>query len=461
MVAGLLLAAAAILVSTVFDEEALRARVQETTSETLGLEVSIGGPVSLSVWPTPGISAADIVLGTNAASVASLDAVRLDIALLPLFTGDLRIRHVNVDGADIELRRDDAGRLVIRDPERGEAQAAALPSVGFSAVSVRYLDEEGEARFRAAGCGGRLPNVAIPDGTGQDAPLRGLQIEGALRCTRIEAQEFRFSEVESELSVREDSVRLSSIALQLFEGAGSGEVEGDFSGDPPRWSLRLALDDFTVEEFLQALEPEARAEGRMDFSAEVSASGSDREALERSLEGRISLGGEGLTLYGSDLDERLEDYEATQRFGLADAGALFFAGPAGLVVTRGHEFVQLLRRDDGETEIRELRSEWTLSEGVAEPADVAAATARNRLAARGRIDYAGRRFEEFTLVLLDREGCAVMEQAVRGSFEDPQIEEPGAIEAVLGPLIDLVERGLEELVDEDCEVVYDGAVSHP
>jgi hypothetical protein len=461
LVAGLLLAAAAIVVSTVFDEEALRARFQETASKALGLEVNIGGPVRLAVWPTPNISAAEIELEVDGTPVARFDAARLDIALLPLFTGNLRIRHLQVDGADITLHRNGPVRLNFQRREQGEAQAAEMPATSFSDVSISYVDEAGEARMRASGCGGRLPNVAIAGDAGQEALLGRLHIEGTLRCAVIEAQELRFSDVESELSAREGRLRLQPIALRLFDGAGSGEVEGDFSDDLPRWSLRLVLGDYAVEQFLQALEPEARAEGRMDFRAELSASGSDRVALERSLEGRISMSGGPLTLYGGDLDRRLEDYEATRRFGLMDAGALFFAGPAGLVVTRGHEFVQLLRRDDGKTEFREVRSEWALSEGVAEPADVAVATARNRLAARGRIDYAGRRFDEFTVILLDREGCAVMEQSVYGSFEDPQIEEPGAIELILGPLIDLVERGLAELVDEDCEVVYDGAVTHP
>lgn len=459
--AGLLLAAAAaIVIVTVFDEDALRDRFHATASAALGLEVAIDGPMDLAIWPTPNISAADIVLEKDGAPIARFDAVRLDIALLPLLTGNLRIRHVNVDGADVELRRDAAGQLNFQGPERGEVQARDVPAASFSAISLSYADEGEEARLHASGCGGRLSSLAIAEDGGKTA-LGNLRGKGTLHCAVIEAQEFRFTNVEFALSAREGLLRLEPISLRLFDGDGSGRVEGDFSGDLPLWSLHLELEDFALEEFLRTLEPEARAEGSMYFRAELSARGNHREALERSLAGNVSLGGETLTLHGGDLDQRLADYEATQQFGLLDAGALFFAGPAGLVVTRGHEFAQLLRGDDGKTEFREVRSEWTVSEGVAEAADVAAATARNRLAARGRIDYAARGFDEFTVLLLDRQGCVVMEQSVHGSFEDPQIEEPGTIETVLGPLIELVERGLAELVDDDCEVVYDGAVAHP
>ncbi|MFU8895348.1 MAG: AsmA family protein [Gammaproteobacteria bacterium] len=457
---GLLLGAAAIVIVTVFDEDSLRDRFQATASDVLGLEVAIDGAMDLAIWPTPNISAADIVLEKDGAPIARFDAVRLDIALLPLLTGNLRIRHVNVDGADVEFRRDAAGQLNFQGPERGKVQARDVPATSFSAISVSYADEGEEARLHASGCGGRLSSVAIAEDNGKTV-LGNLRAKGTLHCAVIEAQEFRFTDVESELSAREGLLQLDPISLRLFDGEGSGRVEGDFSGDLPLWSLHLELENFALEQFLRALEPEARAEGSMYFRAELSARGNHREALERSLAGSVSLRGETLTLHGGDLDQRLADYEATRRFGLLDAGALFFAGPAGLVVTRGREFARLLRGDEGKTELREVRSEWTVSEGVAEAADVAAATARNRLAARGRIDYAARSFDEFTVLLLDRQGCIVMEQSVHGAFEDPQIEEPGAIETVLGPLIDLVERGVAELVDEDCEVVYDGAVAHP
>jgi len=90
-------------------------------------------------------------------------------------------------------------------------------------------------------------------------------------------------------------------------------------------------------------------------------------------------------------------------------------------------------------------SRWTLKDGVAHTEDVAAATRKNRLAARGKVDYAARRFAGLNIAMLDKRGCAVFEQAVTGSFDDPQVTEANPVETILGPLIDLVEKGIDQL----------------
>jgi len=213
--------------------------------------------------------------------------------------------------------------------------------------------------------------------------------------------------------------------------------------------------------FLQSIEPGGKGEGKMSLSAEFAAAGDGREAMERSLEGKVSLHGAALMLHGVDIDRRLSDYESTRTFGLADIGAVLFVGPIGLVATKGHDYARLLRAGEGTTEVRILVSEWSLREGKVHADDVAAATRKNRIAVLGGLDYAARSFDGLSIVLLDKQGCAVFAQAVTGSFSDPQVEEAGAIKTLLGPLIDLVEKGIGQLAGKECEVIYDGAVSAP
>jgi AsmA protein len=103
----------------------------------------------------------------------------------------------------------------------------------------------------------------------------------------------------------------------------------------------------------------------------------------------------------------------------------------------------------GTTEVGVLVSEWSVREGRAHADDVAAATRKNRIAVLGGLDYAARSFDGLRIVLLDKHGCAVLEQAVTGPFSDPQVEEPGAIETLLGPLFELVEKGIGQLAGKE------------
>ncbi|TVQ47143.1 MAG: AsmA family protein [Gammaproteobacteria bacterium] len=414
---AVLMVAAAVITSLV-DESALRAQLEQRGSAALGAELTIEGPVGLGLLPTPRLTAASVQLTSGGARVAEIEVIRLQLAVAPLFRGRVQVRRLELDGAEIRIVRDASGHYNFAIPEQTQTQAELPPTLSLTNSVIEVLNEASGARFE-------------------------------LSELRIEAQ------------VHEGQWTLEPVELVMFDGRGHGRGAADFSADVPTWSLEVQVDGFELEAALQALEPDARATGQMSFAAELSASGGAWEAIVDSLEGSVSLHGKTLTVQGTDLDARLADYDSTRRFGLLDVGAVLLAGPIGLVATKGTEFGRLLSAADGQTEFGEVISTWTIRGGVAEADDVAAATKENRLAARGRIDFSANRFDDLTIMLLDAQGCAVMEQAVTGPFSDPEIEEPGAIEAMLGPFTELLQRGIDQFTDEKCEVVYEGSVAHP
>ncbi|MCC5868715.1 MAG: AsmA family protein [Gammaproteobacteria bacterium] len=417
LLAVAVLAVASLVISAFVDDAALRAQIEGRASAALGMDVEIEGPVGLRLLPTPGVTAKSLQFVHGDSRVAQIERVRLQLAVAPLFVGRVELRRLVLDGADIRIVRDASGDFNVSFPGQAQAQLDLPPSVSFSGA-ISYLDE-----------------------------ASGRRIE--------------LSDVAADGRVREGGLTLDPVELMVFGGPGRGRLDADFSADIPIWTLEFKVDGFELEEALQALEPEARAEGKLTFSTELSASGAAWEDVVGSLKGSLSLHGTALTLHGTDLDARLSDYDSTRRFGLLDVGAVLLAGPVGLVATKGRDFARLLSGANGQTEFREVNSTWTIRQGVAQADDVAAATKDNRLAARGKLDFSAGRFEDLTIMLLDKHGCAVLEQAVTGPFENPEVEEPGAIATLVGPLTELLQRGIDQFTDEECEVVYEGAVQHP
>jgi hypothetical protein len=461
-VAGLviLIVAIGIVAVTVVDEAAVRSRFQSTAAEVFGIDVDIEGPVALGIWPAPHVAAEQVRADKGDARVARIEAIRMDLAIAPLFVGKLHIRQLRLAGADIHIRRDASGRFGFQGLVPNLGRGGRLPDAEFSGVALSYVDEAAGTHTEASGCRGRFPTMAVArDGGPRD--LARLELSGELRCDTLRHQDFDLSDVTVEVRAHQGRVTLDPLVLRLFGGEGSGRLEANLSAELPNASLDFVLENFELEAFLRAMQPEASAEGRLSFTASVSAAGVGRQAMERGLEGEMALHGEALVMHGVDLDKRLADYESTQRFGLVDAGAVLFAGPFGLVVTKGGDFTRLLLADKGTTEFRQVVSRWKLRQGVAHAEDVAAATRKNRIAALGKVDLAARRFDGLSIVLLDKRGCAVMEQAITGSFNDPQVEEPSAIETLLGPLIDLVRKGIDQFSTGKCEVIYDGTVGAP
>jgi hypothetical protein len=456
----LVVAALIALIIVAGDEEALRGNLEDTASGVLGMEVRIVGPVRRGLWPAPHVAAGQLQIGAADAPIAEIESLEARLAITQLFRGRLRARSMNFAGAEIRIARDASGQFSFQRAARAPLRAGRLPRVRFSQLALDYVDEAAGTRVRAAGCQGRFAELAVVRPGGADAPAR-IELDGEVRCESVRWQDVDIADVAIEARARGARLELEAPGLSVFDGEGRGRIDVDFSVEPPRSTLEFVLDEFELETFLQSLEPGAKAEGRMNLSVELTATGESRQAIERSLGGKISLRGEALTLHGVDIDRRLSDYESTRSFGLADIGAVLFVGPIGLVVTKGHDFARLLRAGEGTTEVVVLVSDWALREGKAHADDVAAATRKNRIAVHGRLDYAARSFDGLKIALLDKDGCAVLEQAVSGSFSDPQVEEPGAIETLLGPLIDLVQKGLGQLAGEECEVIYDGAVRAP
>jgi uncharacterized protein involved in outer membrane biogenesis len=455
VVLGLLL-----LVIIVVDEAVLPARFEQTASEALGMEVSMAGAVNLRFWPNPHIHARQVSVSSDNSRVADFESVRLHIAIAPLFRGVARIRHVRLADGQILIVRDMDGRLNVQPREPDLDPEVTMPSFAFANASMIFIDERAETRSELATCDGRLHHMARAEG---DAPegLAGLEFEGNLQCESIGHDDLIFHDVAMVMRAEGGRFEFDPISLTTFGGAGEARFEADFSGDTPGVDFEITLDEFHLDAFLKLLQDDAQAEGTMHFAASLSASGENPAAMWHALEGDISLHGRELKLHGIDVDQRVSDYGDTQAFNLLDVGAVLFAGPVGLAFTKATNYAQLLTADNGSTEFREAVSHWKLSNGVATAIDVAAATEKNRFAAYGTINFAERTFDGLEVALLDRHGCAAIEQAVTGSFSEPKIEQLSGVETLLGPLIDLVERGIEALTDEECEVVYDGIIDAP
>ena len=161
-----------------------------------------------------------------------------------------------------------------------------------------------------------------------------------------------------------------------------------------------------------------------------------------------------------DLDAQLAKFESSQNLNLFDVGTLLFAGPVGLAVTKGYEVADLGTKSKGSTQIRAVVSRWKVERGVAQATDVAVATNANRLAVHGGLDFVNNQYRDFTVALLDANGCARARQKVSGAFTKPNIDKSSFLVPV-GPLLRLLDKAKTFFAGpaDTCEVFYNGSVA--
>jgi uncharacterized protein involved in outer membrane biogenesis len=123
--------AAWIAVSGTLSPERLKSEMQRAARPATGRTLTIAGPVRISLGLAPRISAENLALanppGFPAPQMAVADKVTAQLALIPLLTGQLVFKSIDIDGADVTLQRgpDGTPNWQFPKPRRALYQPAA------------------------------------------------------------------------------------------------------------------------------------------------------------------------------------------------------------------------------------------------------------------------------------------------------------------------------------------------
>lgn len=461
LLAGALLVAAAWLALVLLlDPTAHKARIEEAASRVLGMEVSVDGPLALRWRPR-----AHLVLGHVRGRKAGADIfvareAVLGVDLMSLLGGQPSVHSVALQDGLFAIVRERDGRFNFqRDPTPGPHPERIGPDISFTGATITYADPRFERRVEGRACRGEIDRVHLAGG--EQRFLARLSFEGRAECAELRAGDLALTQVSTTAVARQGVIDLRPLSVRAFDAQGQGSLRMDFTGAAPAYQVEHTLRQLPAEQVLKALSLKETASGRIDAHVRLAMQGRTSKELQQALKGTVSLRGQGLVYHGADLDARFDRFESTQNFSLFDVGALFLAGPAGLLVTKGVDYAAAAQPAQGRSDIRALVSDWTIERGVARTQDVAMATQSHRVALKGAIDLVNDRFQGMTIALLDAKGCAKVQQQVSGALAKPQVDKPGPIEAIAAPAVRLLRKGAELVGADSCEAFYTGAVAAP
>src|SRR3990172_4976669 len=149
LVGLLVLAVAAVLVAPSFiDWNVYKAEIAARAKAAPGRDLAIDGDISLALLPAPTLSAAKVRLanleGGDAPDMATLDALRVRVALLPLLEGRIEVERVALVGPTIILERlpdgranwEFAGAAAPGAPTAESDGGGAAPDIRFESVTI-------------------------------------------------------------------------------------------------------------------------------------------------------------------------------------------------------------------------------------------------------------------------------------------------------------------------------------
>ncbi len=458
---GVLLLAAVALFGLV-DTSVYKARLEAGISEALGMEVRVAGRMKIDFFPGLRVTLEDVHLRNQAASVVSAKEATLAIGLMSVWAGKVRIESIGLQQPVITIERSLDGRFNVEGSREAADVFPAVdwPKVSFADGSIVYVDKRFGKGFEGRNCHLELRRLRFQGGQRSNL-AKGISFTAQAGCTQVHKDGFILSDMEFSADMKDGVLDLAPLTTRTFDTQGSGNLRADFSGPVPLYRADYTLSQFPIEAFLKTMSHKQVATGRMDFSANLSTQGSTVTEMRQGMKGLVSLRGTNLTLSGSDLDREFERFQSSQNFSLVDAGAFFFVGPLGLLVTKGYDFARIAQAQGGSSEIRALVSDWQVERGQAQARDVAMSTNKNRIALQGRLDLVNDQFDEVTMALVDAKGCVKVQQKIRGTFQNPAVEKPALVTTLAGPALRLLKKGTDLLTGGHCDVFYAGSVAAP
>lgn len=188
----IVVSAAVVIVPMLIPLETYKEQIRAQVREATGRDLTIAGDIGLSLFPNVQVELGDVafsnVEGASRANMATIESLRLDVPLLPLVSGELRVDEFVLVKPDIHLEVDEQGRpnWVFGDapaaaPDARPATAPGAPGRGAGRLdSVRL----GDIRIE----GGRVTYVDRAAGTSETIDAIDLNLQLPDIDSRLQAQ---------------------------------------------------------------------------------------------------------------------------------------------------------------------------------------------------------------------------------------------------------------------------------
>ncbi|ACZ12760.1 AsmA family protein [Sulfurospirillum deleyianum] len=459
------------LLIKVIDFNEYKPRLQKMIKDATGYELIIKGDITLSLSPV-GISVLDIEVFNphekEKGAFATLKSFDVALEVAPLLTKEIKIHYLSLDSLALTLEKNEQEQFNFELPtvsKKEEAKpsteqnttlekAPLLPLVNvkeikFSNAHVSYHDVRQKETLQIKGINFDIDNIHYDPSKHK---FQGLSFIADASIGSLNYGEYGIKEIYMPLEMKESVLSSENVQFTLFETPSQGTLKIDLSGKQPKLSLKSKLEQLKLAQVSKEILKKEILEGKANADLKLSFFLNDTLTFKNTVNGFIHVSGENVTFKGYDIDKIVTSVDASKGLSMMLLN----------VIKSTQEAKTLLKEVNAKVDIG--YSEVHLS-------DVAASTAKNRLAIKGSVNIVEEKFQEMKVALLNAKGCATLTQTIEGTFQKPVFN---VNETVLNTLSQVAFSLLNKSkssnktvdspqveTDENCTVFYEGVVKHP
>ncbi|UCE89181.1 MAG: AsmA family protein [Pseudomonadota bacterium] len=131
--------------------------------------------------------------------------------------------------------------------------------------------------------------AASAAGSADLEPLRALDAAGTLHIAALKIMNLRAADLRATLNAKNGTIRLHPLTGKLYDGAYTGDIRVDATGKTLRMSGNETLNGVQIGPLLKDYMGEDRLSGKANVSAQFKASGTDPDAVKRTLDGVVKV----------------------------------------------------------------------------------------------------------------------------------------------------------------------------
>ena len=318
----------------------------------------------------------------------------------------------------------------------------------FLADNVNYRGPKKKVRIN----GFKLKSDAFGFGDASESSgFSNLSGRFSFSAEKIRSEDYSFKDVVYSVDAEKGKFTLIPQNDSILGVKASGKFIISPFEKPPEYTFDYSLHQFSAGKLFVNFLEDSVLTGKVSFNIKLNFQGNDEKTILKTFNGKIKLHGKNLTLYGANVDDFLKKYKETRDFNLLDIGVIVYAGPIGLLATKGTDFARIKVTDRRkQSKIDRMISDWKIVGDSLKVEDVALRTGSNRIALKGWYSYKSDSLD-FHIGVLDKKGCSILTQGFSGASKSPEMNGLGLFEF----------DESSKLKKEKCKPFYKGRLEHP
>lgn len=483
---AVIFAAALVYVATL-DFNSYKPQIGKAVKDASGLDLVIEGDISLSFSPV-GLSLGGVKVSNPQSfdnkPFLTLQSFDVAVELMPLLSQEVKVKYVELSDIDVHIVKSKQGAMNIdvettpaveTETEENSGDVAAsgeqaqLPlimvdKVLLTNVNISYSDLATQSTAKVEDI-----DLVVTD-INYDTKKQGLKavsFDGDMTIAKVIYDKYVISKIDGAFAFADAVATVPKLDWTIFDSRATGSAAINLADKAPKISVREKIPALKLAVLAKTPAGKNVLEGTVDTSLDLKFSGTDAEAIKKSLFGQVAVVGREVGIIGYDLDKVLGQYDKSQNLDAVDIAAFVVAGPVGTLLTKGGDVGGALAgMQGGKTLLNDLVLKTDIKNGVAKLTDVALATSKNRVAVNGSLDLPRERFKDVAVAVLDSKGCAKYQQTITGTFDKPGIKADRAAVAQVTNMVSSIFNKVKGLAGEtqqkECTTpFYQGSVAHP